>query len=184
MDLPIPATGPLLAAMVTPAVLISAAGTLVFSTTSRLARIVDRARVLGRELEELDNAPEAPFVDEKRREIEHQFEVRAQRSRLVQRAVTGFYVALGLFVATTVLIGLGSLLAIQPLLPSAFAIVGTLVLFYGCIELIRETRLALKAVDGEMEFVLHLRRLRQQRQRPAAVPGAAMAPPPSARRDS
>jgi hypothetical protein len=57
MDLAIPATGPLLAAMVTPAVLISAAGTLVFSTTSRLARIVDRARVLGRELEELDRSP-------------------------------------------------------------------------------------------------------------------------------
>lgn len=179
MDLPIPAAGPLLAAMVTPAVLISAAGTLVFSTTSRLARIVDRARVLGRELEELDNAPEAPFADEKRREIEHQFAVRARRSRLAQRAVTGFYIALGLFVATTVLIGLGSFLAIDPLLPSGFAIVGTLVLFYGCIELIRETRLALKAVDGEMEFVLHLRRLRRERQldgaagvSPASRPGA------------
>ena len=47
MDPPTPATKPLLAAMVTPAVLISAAGTLEFSTTSRLARIVDRARVLG-----------------------------------------------------------------------------------------------------------------------------------------
>ena len=181
MDLPIPAAGPLLAAMVTPAVLISAAGTLVFSTTSRLARIVDRARVLGRELEELDNAPDAPFAEEKRREIEHQFAVRARRSRLVQRAVTGFYVALGLFVATTVLIGLGSFLAIEPLLPSAFAIVGTLVLFYGCIELIRETRLALKAVDGEMEFVLHLRRLRQQRQR---AEGAAGTQPPVFRRES
>jgi hypothetical protein len=163
MDLPIPATGPLLAAMVTPAVLISAAGTLVFSTTSRLARIVDRARVLGRELEELDDAPDAPFAEEKRQEIERQFAVRAERSRLVQRAVTGFYVALGMFVATTVLIGLGSVLAIAPIVPSAFAIVGTLVLFYGCIELIRETRLALSATDREMEFVLHLRRLRRDR---------------------
>ncbi|MEO7794307.1 MAG: DUF2721 domain-containing protein [Thermoanaerobaculia bacterium] len=163
MDLPIPAAGPLLAAMVTPAVLISAAGTLVFSTTSRLARIVDRARALGRELEEIENSPDAPFADEKRREIERQFAVRAERSRLVQRAVTGFYVALGMFVATTVLIGLGSLLAIQPFLPSSFAIVGTLVLFFGCIELIRETRLALKANDREMEFVLHLQRLRRER---------------------
>ena len=179
MDLPVPATGPLLAAMVTPAVLISAAGTLVFSTTSRLARIVDRARVLGRELEELDSAAEAPFAEERRREIEHQFEVRAQRSRLVQRAVTAFYVALGLFVATTVLIGLGSFLAIEALLPSAFAIVGTLVLFYGCIELIRETRLALQAVDGEMEFVLHLRRLRRQQVQAGhpAGPGAPTLPP-------
>ena len=163
MDLPIPATGPLLAAMVTPAVLISAAGTLVFSTTARLARIVDRARALGRELEELDNTPEAPFAEEKQLEIERQFKVRAERSRLVQRAVTGFYVALGMFVATTVLIGLGSFLAIAPIVPSAFAIIGTLVLFYGCIELIRETRLALSATDREMDFVFHLRRLRRER---------------------
>jgi hypothetical protein len=163
MDLPTPAAGPLLAAMVTPAVLISAAGTLVFSTTSRLARIVDRARVLGRELEELDNSPETPFAEEKRQEIERQFAVRAERSRLVQRAVTGFYVALGLFVATTVFIGLGSFLAVEPILASLLAMAGTLVLFFGCIELIRETRLALRAVDDEMAFVLHLRRLRRER---------------------
>ena len=182
MDLPTPATGPLLAAMVTPAVLISAAGTLVFSTTSRLARIVDRARVLGRELEELDRLPEAPFAGEKRREIERQFGIRAQRSRLVQRAVTGFYLALGLFVATTVLIGLGSLLAIQPILPSAFAIVGTLVLFFGCLELIRETRLALRANDEEMEFVLRLQRLRRERGLASRAEGAVL-PPSAARSD-
>ena len=151
MDLPIPATGPLLAAMVTPAVLISAAGTLVFSTTSRLARIVDRARVLGRELEELDQSPEAPFAEEKRREIE-----------LLPGYTRDFTIY-------------------EPLLPSAFAIVGTLVLFYGCIELIRETRLALKAVDGEMEFVLHLRRLRRERQLPGAAPAAAL---PTSRREA
>jgi hypothetical protein len=166
VELSLPEAGPLLAAMVTPAVLISAAGTLVFSTTSRLARIVDRARVLGAELEGLDSAPEAPFAAERRREIERQFEIRAQRSRLVQRAVTSFYVALGLFVATTVLLGLASFLAVAPFLPSLIAMLGTLVLFFGCIELIRETRIALRAVDEELEFVLHLRRLRAATRRP------------------
>ncbi|MEO8276807.1 MAG: DUF2721 domain-containing protein [Thermoanaerobaculia bacterium] len=163
MEIPPPVATPLLAAMVTPAVLISAAGTLIFSTASRLARIVDRARVLGRELEELDGAPDTPFADEKRSEIERQFAIRARRSRLVQRAVTGFYVALGFFVATTILIGLASFLPIDPLLPSIAAMAGTLVLFFGCIELIRETRLALGAVDDEMEFVHHMRRLRAQK---------------------
>jgi hypothetical protein len=38
----------LLSAMITPAVLISACGTLIVSTSSRLARIVDRARGLSR----------------------------------------------------------------------------------------------------------------------------------------
>lgn len=35
-----------LSAMITPAVLISACGTLIFSTAARLARIVDRVRGL------------------------------------------------------------------------------------------------------------------------------------------
>jgi len=36
----------ILAAMITPAVLISACGTLVFSTSSRVSRVVDRVRAL------------------------------------------------------------------------------------------------------------------------------------------
>lgn len=38
-----------LGAMITPAVLISACGTLVLSTSNRLSRVVDRVRVLARE---------------------------------------------------------------------------------------------------------------------------------------
>ena len=43
----------LLSAMITPAVLISACGTLIMSTSLRLARIVDRVRELSRETEEI-----------------------------------------------------------------------------------------------------------------------------------
>ncbi len=161
---PLPAD--LLPAMVTPAVLISAAGTLVFSTTTRLARIVDRARVLADHLEAIDAAPEAPFAAERRHEIERQLGVRAQRSHLVQSAVTGFYVALGLFVATTVMIGLAALVPGLGWLPGTLGIAGTLALFVGCVQLIRETRLALTAVDSEMAFTLRLGELRR-----AASPG-------------
>jgi hypothetical protein len=41
----------LLSAMITPAVLISACGALIFSTSTRLARIVDRVRTLSQDLE-------------------------------------------------------------------------------------------------------------------------------------
>jgi hypothetical protein len=164
---PLPAD--LLTSMVTPAVLISAAGTLVFSTTTRLARIVDRARVLSQQLEEIDARPDAPFAAERRAEIERQLAVRARRSHLVQRAVTGFYVALGLFVATTVSIGAGAFLPALAWLPGALGIAGTLALLAGCVELLRETRLALAAVDSEMSFALRLGELR--RGRPAAGDG-------------
>lgn len=38
-------------------------------------------------------------------------------------------------------------------------------MFYGCLLLIAETRLALRAVNSEMEFVLRLRDLYQQRRK-------------------
>jgi hypothetical protein len=40
--------------------------------------------------------------------------------------------------------------------PSALGIGAMLMLFYGCVMLLRETRLALRAVDSEMAFVLEL----------------------------
>jgi hypothetical protein len=161
---PLPAN--LLTSMVTPAVLISAAGTLVFSTTTRLARIVDRARVLAQQLEELDAKPEAPFAGERRAEIERQLAVRARRSHLVQKAVTGFYVALGLFVATTVSIGASAFVPAIVWLPGALGIAGTLALLVGCVDLLRETRLALDAVDSEMAFTLRLGEMRRRRAEP------------------
>ena len=152
----------LLPAMVTPAVLISAAGTLVFSTVTRLARIVDRARVLAEQLEAIDAQPDAPLADERRREIERQLAVRARRSQLVQRAVTSFYVALGFFVGTTVAVGGANFLPALAWIPGTLAICGTLVLFAGCVQLIRETRIAVEAVDSEMAFTLRLGDRRRQ----------------------
>jgi len=43
----------ILTAMITPAVLISACGTLIFSTASRLGRIFDRVNVMKEEVEEI-----------------------------------------------------------------------------------------------------------------------------------
>lgn len=151
---PLPAN--LLAAMVTPAVLISAAGTLVFSTSTRLARLVDRARVLAHELEGLAATPGAPFAAERRAEIEHHLKVRARRSHLVQSAVTRFYLALGFFVAATIGVGLVGLVPQLAALPGVLGILGSIGLFSGCVQLLRETRLALAALDREMTFALEL----------------------------
>ena len=84
-----------------------------------------------------------PFAAERRAEIEHHLTVRARRSHLVQSAVTRFYVALGFFVATTIAIGLVAIFPSIDWLPPVLGIVGSMGLFSGCIQLIRETRLAL-----------------------------------------
>lgn len=150
----------LLSAMITPAVLISACGTLIFSTAARLARVVDRVRSLSIQLEHLYAGDAAlDFPGERRAESERLLSLQARRGRYIQRSLTGLYGALGLFVATTIAIALTPLLPALSWLPTAVGIAGTLVLFYGCMMLIAETRLALRSVNLEMEFVERLREM-------------------------
>jgi threonine/homoserine/homoserine lactone efflux protein len=153
----------LLSAMITPAVLISACGTLIFSTAARLSRVVDRARTLTRQLEQLYASDQGDFVAERRQETEQQLSLQARRSRLIQRSLTALYVSLGFFVACTISIGLAGLLPRVAWMPTVLGIAGTLVLFYGCMLFIGETRLALRSIDREMAFSLHLRGMYQAR---------------------
>lgn len=159
----------ILSAMITPAVLISACGTLIFSTSTRLARIVDRVRELSRTIEELSSAEHLDFPEERQIEVDRQIAIQTRRTHLVQRSLTGFYLALALFVGTTVLIGLGEIFKSLLWLPNILGIAGTLTLFYGCMMLIAETRLALRSVNSEMAFTLLLREKYQQRRRQAGV---------------
>ena len=85
----------ILTAMISPVVVISACGTLIFSTATRLSRIVDRVRVLGQEMERLPAA--GGSSDAHRAELMRQLGSRAQRGRLIQRSLASLYVALGLF---------------------------------------------------------------------------------------
>jgi len=150
--------------MITPAVLISACGTLIFSTSTRLARIVDRVRELSRVIEQMFDGEATDFPEERRAEVERQLAIHARRTRIIQRSLTSFYISLGMFVATTVSIGLVALLHSGAWLPSALGIAGTIILFYGSVLLIAETRLALRSVNSEMEFILRLRDMYQARQ--------------------
>jgi len=148
-----------LSAMITPAVLISACGTLILSTSTRLARVVDRVRNLTLLFEDLFKDKVVEFAEARRDQIERQLELQTRRGRLLQRSLTSFYIALGTFVATTISIGL---LAYAPRLawaPSTLGMLGTMVLFYGCMLLVGETRLSMRSVDLEMEFVLRLKEM-------------------------
>jgi len=164
-----PAGLSVLSAMITPAVLISACGQLIFSTSNRLARIVDRVRALTQVVEQLFSGAIADFPEERRHEVDIQLGFYAQRSRLVQEALSSFYVALGLFVATTLGIGLTPFLPVIAFLPGLLGIAGAVTLFYGSMLLIREARLALRSVNREMEFTLRLGRLYQERHRQGAT---------------
>src|SRR5437867_7810660 len=95
-----------LTAMITPAVLISASGTMILSTSTRLGRVVDRVRSLSDRLRHLGGGDEsAEFFEEERAMLYDQLDKLTSRSRLLQRALTTFYLAVGVFVASSVAIG-------------------------------------------------------------------------------
>jgi Protein of unknown function (DUF2721) len=144
-----------LTAMITPAVLISASGTMILSTSTRLGRVVDRVRSLSDRLQELphDDA-QADFLEEKRAMIFDQLDKLTSRSRLLQRALTTFYLAVGVFVATSVAIGVVSLFNGRfAWVPVSMGLVGAFFLFYGSMLLVFEARLALSTTHAEMDFI-------------------------------
>lgn len=144
-----------LTAMITPAVLISASGTLILSTSTRLGRVVDRVRSLSDRLQALsDEGTKEDLLEEKRAMIFEQLDKLTSRSRLLQRALTTFYLAVGVFVATSVSIGVVSFFSARfAFIPVVFGLIGAFFLFYGSMLAVFEARLALSTTHAEMDFV-------------------------------
>lgn len=147
-----------LTAMITPAVLISACGSMILSTSTRLGRIVDRVRVLS---EKLENMPErnerGATTAERQALIFQQLDKLTSRARILQRCMVTFYLSLGMFVATSVAIGIVPFIATRyNLIPVILGLAGACFLFYGSVLLIMEARLALSTIHAEMDFVWRL----------------------------
>ena len=144
-----------LTAMITPAVLISACGALIFSTSSRLGRVIDRVRVLSDRFQELARHPEQDEMFEERRQlIFTQLDRQTSRARLIQRAMTAYYTALGIFVGSSVAIAIISVAGRNfSWIAVALGVVGSLFMLYGSMLLIVESRMALSAIMTEMDFV-------------------------------
>ena len=128
-----------------------------------MARGVDRVRELSRGIEQFSRDENADFLEERHIKVDRQIVIHARRVQLIQRSLTSFYVSLSLLVAATVAIGLVAVFSRAAWLPNTPGIVGTVFLFYGCVMLIAETRLALRSVKSEMDFTLMLRAKYQER---------------------
>jgi hypothetical protein len=95
-----------LSAMITPAVLISACGSLILATSDRLNKAVTRTREIATSLIPRASDQRSDDREEERRMLFVQLDFVTTRSRLLQRALSRLYVALGFFVGTSVAIGL------------------------------------------------------------------------------
>ncbi len=148
-----------LTAMVTPTLLISAAGSLVLSTSARLGRVIDRARELERRLSDLITATDKesiPLYDLRLDTVVGLLDKVTSRSRILQRALSVFYYSIGWFVLTSVTIAIAAFFTSYRWIPIPVGIVGIMFLFWGSMLMVRETRLATATIRAEMDFTWKL----------------------------
>lgn len=148
----------ILSAMITPALLITACGSLVQSTSTRLGRVVDRVRVLSHEFEQfsgdLESSLSPDLRGEKHRIMLDQLNRLTIRVGLLQRSLTGLYLAIAIFVATSVSIGLVEVTHARLVwVPVVLGLTGAMFLLYGSVVLIYEARLAVASTLQEMNFL-------------------------------
>lgn len=144
-----------LTAMVTPTLLISATGSLVLSTSTRLGRVIDRVRELESRLSELiltEDKSSIPLYEKRLDTIVNLLDKVTSRARILQRAMGAFYYGLGFFILTSVTIAVAAFFNTYRWTPIPVGVIGIFFLFYGSIQMLRETRMATATVNAEMDF--------------------------------
>lgn len=143
----------ILTAMITPAVLISASGTLALATSNRLGRVVDRVRVLA-DLLEGESLAFAKDRVTKQKMYLAQLEHLSRRVILLQAALTTLYTAISLFVGTSI-----AITVLHPFgegfgwIAVTLGLLGAVTLMYGSIRLLKEARLAVSSALDEMNYI-------------------------------
>ena len=150
-----------LTAVVAPAILTNACSVLALGTSNRLARVVDRTRVVARELAALEPS------DSHHANWAAQLKGLQVRTRLLVKALRVIYGSLGLFATAALVSVLGSIVTYYgagilfqltaglALLAGAVAVTG---LASGCFLMVQETRLAVQNLAEEAKIHTSYRR--------------------------
>lgn len=134
-----------LAAMLAPAFFLTATASLLMSANNRLARVVDRLRTVLREIGDTDDA-------ELRATLERHAGIHRRRSTLILRGSQLLYVAISFFVGTSLLVALDSFTGHRlGMVPTLLAVCGVLAMFTASLCLARESALAVRAVNDEID---------------------------------
>jgi hypothetical protein len=138
--------------MITPALLLLGSASLVASVLVRMARIVDRARVLSVLAHEDSFAKIGVTADQLRAWLESH----ALRARYAERSIALLYAAIVVFISTCLSIAadraLGGSLS---WLPVMLAVMGTLLLLTGGAYMVAESRLSGEQIGAEIQLAIH-----------------------------
>jgi hypothetical protein len=153
----------ILSAMITPALFMTANGSLIISTSNRMSRIVDRIRVLNDLGDALSRgALDLDFVPERRAHLADQLRRLERRGSRIRIALTFLYLAFASFVGTSLTLALDVLLKSRlRALPTSLAVVGVTLLLGACINLVREALEALQSNRLEICFYRELQARRE-----------------------
>lgn len=148
----------ILTSMITPALLISACGTFILSTSNRLARVTDRMRSLATQVEETARSEaDILFKKERLRLWQEQIGMQGKRLRLLQRALTLLYLAASIIVCASLSIGLVTAVSASLYwIPVSLGLFGALLFMIATIHLLAETQLAVRRVYDETSLLLSL----------------------------
>lgn len=135
----------ILTAMLAPAFFLTATASLLLSAHNRLARVIDRARVLLKELAEIEDETERSL-------LEQRIFLQRKRSKILLRGSQLLYAAISFFVCTSLTVAGDALLEhrLGPT-PTLFAVLGVLSMFTASLLLARESSLAVDAVTEEID---------------------------------
>ena len=143
-----------LSAMITPAIFLTANGSLIISTSNRMSRVVDRIRVLIDIGDKLSRGEDGlDFSKERLDHVDAQLEILVWRSDRIQIALAALYVSFGVFAGTSLALAVdvwtdNKLVA----LPTVLAFLGVGLLFVACVNLVREAFEALRGNRREINF--------------------------------
>ena len=158
----------ILSAMFTPAILVSACGSLILTTSQRLSRSLDRQREVAQLLRANQQpAPTTPPTLPDPAEHAHltqQLLFAIRRARLLQRAMTSFHLALSIFIGSILAIGVFELTSIsRAWIIAALSVAGALILLYSSVLLMQESSLAHADVAEETAYLTQLTLADQER---------------------
>lgn len=154
-----------LGGMLAPALFMTATGSLLITANNRLARVMDRLRVL---VDLLDRLGQRTLVADFPEEREEKLLADVARSNVrgarLLRAIGRLYLAFACFVGTSLMLALDSWTehALAGV-PTGLAVVGVSLLLFACLNLFLEARSGLATLDKEVGF---MEKLRAQRRGP------------------
>jgi hypothetical protein len=143
-----------LTALIAPALLVSACGTFILSTSNRLSLTTERVRVLVLQMGRLEAKERTPAraVELERLQLEVQLSFR--RVLRQQQALALFYMATVLFVGCSLTLGMEALTAVlPPWLPVALGLAGVAVLLAACSILLLDVQWLVRGMKLEMAAV-------------------------------